>query len=122
MKKQNLTICVVDDEQKILNLLKNFLAGRKGADVHTFSKPVNALSFLNNGGRSCDILITDFNMPILTGIDLFNYAKEISPAIKTVCISGIPQHEDECIDVGFDVFLEKPLVLEKLWREICRLV
>ena len=60
---------IIDDENHSLDLLNNYCQQVPQLNVlSTFTEPLKALNFINN--NNVDLLITDINMPLLTGIEL----------------------------------------------------
>ena len=59
-------IAIVDDENEILNLLKNFFQRGDKYTVTTFSNPVLAVESID---KSYDAVIMDIMMPQMNGLD-----------------------------------------------------
>lgn len=79
------TIAIVDDEINILNALKRSLR-RQGWEILTYSDPQVALNELSE--RHFDLVISDFRMPALNGVELLLKLKEISPDSIRIILSG----------------------------------
>jgi len=69
-------VIIFDDEVFILNMLKEFFLMR-GYEVLTYSDPTSICPIYGQGGdlcsshdRCCDVMITDFNMPYVKGVEL----------------------------------------------------
>jgi len=65
---------------------------------------------------SPDIILTDIKMPIMDGIEMSRKIKEINPNIPIIMASA---HSEsalllECIDIGIDDYLLKPIQRDKL--------
>jgi YesN/AraC family two-component response regulator len=63
-----------------------------------------------------DVVLTDIRMPIMDGLSMVRAIKTIKPP-KAVIVTTAYNETDlliECIDVGVNKFLLKPLVLHKL--------
>ncbi len=104
-------IMVVDDEENILFLMKNILQ-KHGHNVTTYVDAEDALGKLRN--ELYDLIITDLNMPKLSGIDFIKKAKKASPKTDIVVMTGYPSVETavECMNNGASDYLTKPLNLE----------
>lgn len=95
-------IIVVDDEPLILNIIQTYL--KNEFEIVTFDNPVEALSFLEKD--SADMVISDFYMPEMTGLQFAEKIKAINPKCPTILISGSHVQEDE--KNKFVAFLKKP--------------
>ncbi|MCX7882315.1 MAG: response regulator [Brevinematales bacterium] len=63
-----------------------------------------------------DVVITDIRMPIMGGLEMIRAIKEFKKP-KSIIVTTAYNETDlliECIDVGVNKFLLKPLVLHKL--------
>jgi YesN/AraC family two-component response regulator len=70
-----------------------------------------------------DIVLTDFKMPGMNGLEFTRKAKEIAPSAQIIVYSGItPDAEQESeIRSEADAFLRKPVNLEKVSEVLARL-
>lgn len=82
--RQALRVVVVDDDPVLVEVYK--IALEKDYEVSGFSQPNQALDHLR--GQGADILVTDYTMPELNGIELSREAKALNPSIKIMLISG----------------------------------
>lgn len=80
------SILIVDDEQENINLLRNLL----GDDylLHQARNGASALALLKR--HSIDLILTDQRMPGLTGVELLEKARELSPDCVRVLITAYP--------------------------------
>ncbi len=76
-------IVLVDDHRIVVDGLSQLLD--HAYDVVSFSDPLEALRHIQN--NPADLLITDYEMPGLSGIDLFVKAKEAQPLLKGLLLS-----------------------------------
>jgi DNA-binding NtrC family response regulator len=108
------TIFVVDDEQMLLDLAGMILEPA-GFDVHLFPDPQKALAEYIAAPSPPDVLVTDYAMAGMNGMDLIRECKRINPHQKTILVSGTV---DESIynraAVKPDHFLAKPYQINKL--------
>jgi two-component system cell cycle response regulator CpdR len=79
-------VLVVEDEVLILTLAASWLENL-GCAVETAHNGNEALAKLSNGPR-VDLLITDINMPGLSGHTVAERAAHIQPGLKVVLVSG----------------------------------
>ena len=107
-------VYVVDDEQMLLDLARMILEPA-GFRVHLFHDPETALAEYAAANPPPDVLVTDYAMASMNGMDLLRKCKQIHPHQKTVLLSGTV---DESIyarsEIKPDQFLAKPYQINKL--------
>jgi excisionase family DNA binding protein len=114
-------VLIVDDEHEIVDLMKNFLLRQGGYDVATASDGITAL--LEVGRSKPDLLILDIMIPGVDGIEVCRRIKEDSSNRSIIiAVSGNAEHENDILRAGADVFMVKPLDLERLQAEARRLL
>jgi DNA-binding NtrC family response regulator len=102
-------IVLVDDEEMVLTSIRAFLSLETEYEVSTFSNPAEAVKSF--GSRPMDVVVTDYLMPHMTGLDLLRKAKEAQPSAARILLTG---HADKqsaiqaINDVGLYQYLEKP--------------
>ncbi|HUA68174.1 MAG TPA: response regulator [Candidatus Saccharimonadales bacterium] len=108
------TIYVVDDEQMLLDLAEMILEPA-GFQVCLFQDPQKALTEYKAAKSPPDVLVTDYAMGGMNGMDLIRECKQLHPQQKTILLSGTV---DEGIyaqsSVKPDRFLAKPYQINKL--------
>lgn len=101
-------VFVVDDEPMLLNLAEMVLKP-VGFDVRTFEDPRQALANYANAKPPPSLLITDYAMGGMNGLDLIRECRKLHPDQKIILISGTV---DETIyantEIKPDCFLAKP--------------
>ena len=109
-------IVVVDDKVMITDLFESYIR-LSGADVniYKFNDPTKALEFINSK-QKIDIIITDYNMPGLNGIDLL---KACPMEATRILISGyISDVAEERLKKLNAVFFEKPVPMKQISKII----
>jgi len=116
------TIFVVDDEQMLLDLAEMILEPA-GFQVCLFHDPQQALAEYIAAQSPPDVLVTDYAMGSMNGMDLIRECKRINPQQKTILLSGTV---DEGIysrsTVKPDRFLAKPYQINRLVEVIHSLI
>ena len=79
------TILVVDDSEFILEFLSELL-GKEGFTVLVAADGTEAMRML--GEKHVDLLLTDLNMPGVTGMELVKHAHEHHPDVISVIMTG----------------------------------
>ncbi|MBI1333541.1 MAG: response regulator [Armatimonadetes bacterium] len=107
-------ILVVDDEACILKMMELVLANA-GYSVETADNPREALGIYGNGANY-DLVITDYKMPEMTGIELEAEILRRDPSAKVLIVSGYGGIETalEAINKGATDFLRKPFTPDAL--------
>ena len=114
-----LDICIllVEDDPSVGNTIKLLLEDM-GASVLYFSNPSDAEAASQAPGFSPDLLISDIDMPEMSGIELRKKIIQRLPNIKTVLISGFHQEILICDPSDNTALLTKPFTAQKLFSTI----
>jgi CheY-like chemotaxis protein len=99
-----LQILVVDDEPSIRACLGMLLVAA-GYDVAEAENGVSALSQLNT--TVPDLIVTDLNMPQMSGLELISHVRSRYPSISIVAMSGDYQGNAVLAGVMADSFYPK---------------
>ncbi len=110
-------ILLVDDEELVRRSLEANLK-REGFEMASASSAEEALSRMQQ--FPCDLLLTDYLMEGMTGIDLLKKAKELYPQVKVIVFSGYEEKDsaEEILRLGANCFLCKPIDFEELLARI----
>lgn len=79
-------ILVVDDEEIVLVALRETLK-REGYEVRTRSNAIEALQLLKE--ETFSVIITDQQMPVLTGLEFLAQVKELQPEATRILITAV---------------------------------
>jgi len=105
---------VVDDSEALGEMIKIFLSDA-GYDVQVFSHPLQALSAMESGGAHPQLLISDYRMPGINGLELIHRCKLIDPSLKVIAASAnILDEEVEKYPFHPDRILPKPYTTTSL--------
>ncbi|MDH5590525.1 MAG: response regulator, partial [Gemmatimonadota bacterium] len=106
-------IMIVDDEEFIVELLSTHLTDL-GYQSIVFNSPVQALEFARED--PVDLLLTDFAMPGMTGLDLAERLREAAPRLPVILMTGYGAdlHPDRIHALGVHRVLHKPFRLPTL--------
>jgi len=104
------TILIVDDEKLIRNLLEEFCkqSGYESILCENAEQAVNRIT-------DADLVITDFQMPGMSGADLAKVVKKEKPGLPIIIFTGTPGEVPK--DHSANVLISKPFELKGL-REI----
>jgi len=108
-------ILVVDDEELIRKLARAILE-RWGYRVLTASGGEEALALYQDHGKDIDLVLLDFTMPGMTGLEVMQMLQQINPAVDIVFSSGHTLHSgmDQLLAAGARAFVAKPYSPEVL--------
>lgn len=100
---------VYDEGILIQRILK-----RKGHTVHPFTEEEDFLSFIKK--EPVDMVVLDMKLKKLSGVEVLEETKKISPAIKVIMLTGYPTIEtaQQCLQLGADEYLVKPIDIYEL--------
>lgn len=79
-------IVLVDDNETLIETLKDFIMLYNDANCVTFSNPLDALSYIPN--NDVDILITDYQMPGMHGFELAQQLIKKNVTTRIILYSG----------------------------------
>ncbi len=119
-------ILLVDDEKDILDLFSEYLSSN-GFNTISFQNPLEALNYFYQNPNYCSLVIADYKMPQMSGIDLIKNIREKDTdyKIKTIIFSAFIKDNlpyDKSYITMIDKILEKPVYLDRLKNEIQELI
>jgi len=110
----NMRCIIVEDEPLARNLLEQYIQKLPYLElVKSFSNPLEALDFLHT--NTIDILISDIQMPELTGISLLKVLP-IKPLI--ILTTAYPEYALEGYELDVMDYLLKPITFERFLQAI----
>jgi DNA-binding NtrC family response regulator len=117
----NSKILFVDDERDMLSTVKTYLT-RSGYGVFVTENGEKALELARED--DFDIVITDLNMPGLSGLELLKAIKKIQSETEVIIVTGYGSIESAIKALkwgGYD-YLQKPINLDRLRLLIDRIL
>ena len=119
-------ILLVDDEKDILDLFSEYLSSN-GFNTISFQNPIDALEYFYQNITNCYLVIADYKMPQISGIDFINKIREKDTdcKIKTIVISAYIKDNipyDKSYVMTVDKILEKPVYLDRLKKVVQELI
>lgn len=88
------TVLFVDDETDILSSIKLVLErSKKGMKVVTASSGAEGLEIITN--THVDLLISDFKMPVMDGIEFLAKSRELRPELRRIMFTAYADAELE---------------------------
>jgi len=80
------SVVIVDDEKSYVELMAQMIADNLDCTVHAFTRPLDALVGLAR--ISAGVVVTDYTMPQMDGIEFIKRASKIAPKAVFIMISG----------------------------------
>ncbi len=113
------TIMLVDDEEPVRDVMKNFLED-SGYTVLSYARGRDILNALEADPDSCDLLITDMAMPKMTGAEIARAALLIKPDLPIILCTGYSAalNRQQAREIGIHDVLQKPVQRTQFLRAI----
>lgn len=102
-------ILIVDDDSIVTSTLKTLFKLEGFSDVNYFNYPKEALEFLKL--EKPDIILSDFMMPEMNGLEFLSAAKELYPEVSMILLTGYADKENAIRainEIGLYRYIEKP--------------
>jgi two-component system cell cycle sensor histidine kinase/response regulator CckA len=113
---------VVDDDAIAMDTVAQLLAAVSGAEISSFASPWQALDALAASPEKFDLIVTDFEMPGMNGMDFRRQVEMVSPTTKVLLTTGSGLFTDESArQNGFCGLLCKPFSFGALKQTLARL-
>ena len=108
-------ILVVDDEEVIRSTFE-LAFSKKGYTVRCAERAEEALEILKD--EKILVMFLDLNMPGMNGVELCRKIRKDFPVAIIHAVTGYSSlfEPAECREAGFDVYLNKPVNLEQLFK------
>ena len=112
-----------DGDEALVFLVDRALT-RRGFRVSTFTDPRQAVATLRAHPRDFDLLVTDYNMPGYSGIDLLREARIIRPDLPVALASGYvtAEIEQSALTEGASALIHKPNDVDEMCETLQRLL
>ena len=115
--EQQSNILFVDDEQLLHSLFERLFA-RRGMKVKSCSDAMQAIEELKK--RSYDLVVTDFMMPDMDGLELLAYVRQEHPRTRVIMITAHSnvQHAVRTMKNGAIDYIPKPFSTTELVERV----
>ena len=116
-------VMYVDDDEALVFLLQRLLR-RRGYVVSGFTDPRQALQALREAPARYDLLVTDYNMPGFSGLELVRAAHAIRADLPIALASGYVSTdiEQQALAEGARALIHKPNDVQELCATVDRLI
>jgi DNA-binding response OmpR family regulator len=113
-----LFISIVDDELDLGMLFKDILSTITGVQSLCFSDAKLALEHFGMNNGNYLLVISDYRMPGMNGIELLTKIRELDSNVRTILMSAFEVTEDMFLDCKcVDKMLQKPIHTSKFCQK-----
>jgi CheY-like chemotaxis protein len=112
-------ILFVDDEKSIVNAFRSMME-RLGYEVTARTSSIEALEAFRSNPDRFNLVITDFTMPNMTGIELSKELLKLRSDLPIILCTGYSEqiNEEKAKENGIRGFLMKPVALSEIAKTI----
>ncbi len=105
-------ILIVDDQRDIIRLIHATL-DTLGHDLEIHEAPSGEEALLEASRTQFDLLIADYRLPGMTGVELMERVRSRNATVKTILITGMTDRKarDEMLSAGAVAIFDKPIPL-----------
>ena len=116
-------VVYVDDYEAMVAMVGAVLEGQ-GYQVRGFDRSTDALDYLRGHAQEVDLLITDYNMPEMSGLDLTHAARALRPDLPVIVASGHLSADLRAgaAAAGVDCLFDKPAGIDELCLRIAQVL
>jgi len=119
---ENRVVSIVDDDPDIVMLFHEALKSMSGITIFTFTDPILALEHFQLNEYAYVLVISDFKMPGLNGMEFLKKIKELNRFVRTILMTAF-QIEDKVFREYtkkkiINAFLQKPIGMHDLLKEV----
>lgn len=113
----------LDDEEMLVDLVAHLLEPQ-GYRVTGFTHAQAAIDALTAAPKAFDVVVTDFNMPGMSGVDVAGLVGRIRPDLPVVLVSGYltPVAHEAALASNVREIIYKPTMLQDIQRVVARLL
>jgi signal transduction histidine kinase/ActR/RegA family two-component response regulator len=122
-QKRRCHLLYLDDEEMLVDLVRAKLEPL-GYRIIGYTKPTEALAAVAADPDGFDIVVTDYNMPGMSGIEVARALTRLRADLPVVLVSGYlsPETQTAAFDVAIKEIVYKPSVLQQLDDVVARLI
>lgn len=117
----NELILIVDDEASIREIMKETLE-TFGYNILVAGDGTEAVALYAAHKDQIKAVITDMAMPIMDGSATIRALRKITPSLRVIVSSGLPEHENDQEALQANAFLHKPFTAQQLLEVLQRVL
>ncbi len=106
-------VLLVDDQRDILRLLRSTLDTLKKPEIKIFESPSGEEALLHSSRYKVDLLVADYKLPGMSGLELMHKIRVRYPEVKVVLVTGVTDRKvrEEILNAGALAVFDKPIPL-----------
>lgn len=118
---QGMKVLLVEDDQWVRDSLRRFFANENCA-LMVVETGEDGLEIIK--GNGCDIIITDYRLPGMDGLEFLKRAQRINVPFKKILLTAYMTEPviSEAFRLGVHEFIEKPFTMEDLEEALVRVL
>ena len=120
----SMKILIVDDFATMRRIMKNILKQLGFTNITEADDGTTALELLNKG--SFDLIISDWNMPKMTGLELLKTVRAGGPhkAVPFLMVTAEAQKQNviEAVQAGVSNYVVKPFTAEAISEKLQKII
>ncbi|HXG00114.1 MAG TPA: response regulator, partial [Bacteroidota bacterium] len=117
------TILVVEDEEMLLELVRDVLAS-EGYTVLTARDGLEAVDIYAQAHKDVDLVLADLGLPKIDGWELFQRMRDINPAVRVIFASGYSDNglREKLVNAGAVDLVQKPYMSDEILNRVRELL
>jgi CheY-like chemotaxis protein len=119
--RDRLKILVIEDDAVVRDVLCDILSSM-GHEVQNAPDGMRGIARLESEHGAVDVVLTDLQMPGMTGWDVAHAVKSGWPQVKVALLTADPEAPARASEHPVDVVLSKPLALMELSTALTNVV
>lgn len=116
----NIRIMIVDDQPDMRSMLRHMLAGLGVNQVFEAGDGKQAMMFMDDALDLIDVVICDWNMPIMSGVEVLRQLRSVNPDMPFLMVTGRSDVTSvtEARASGVSAYISKPFSLVQLENKL----
>ena len=113
---QEIRVLVVDDQSEMLGLMRKMIREMGVVNISEAKDADSALNAFRMAPEAIDVVLSDWNMPGLTGVEFLRELRQIKPSIPFLMVTGRSDTDSvvEAQKSGVTSYIRKPFSPQQL--------
>lgn len=120
MRIENLRVLIVEDQEDALESMKEMLGEIGILNIISAVDGKQALEMLNADGHGINMVMCDWNMPVMSGIELLESLRKAGRKIPFLMMTGRNDTQSvvDAKSKGVTLYLSKPFTIDELEQKL----